>query len=365
VLETGSSSLAGFFVTLLAIFALRPVATAVDLVDRPGGHKTHHGDVPVVGGLAMFIGIVLGVCLLSPRLAAGGYFLAASAVLVTVGLLDDRFNLSPWARLPVQIVAALILSFGWGGLVTSFGAALGGGEVTLSGWGAHVFTVAITVAAINAFNMLDGMDGLAGALAAVAFVGLTCLAWSAGLGEAAGLGCVLFGAVAGFMVFSLPFAFNRSVRCFMGDAGSTVLGFGAAWLAIDVSQAPASPIAPVTVLWVVALPLYELFWSTLRRVLRGVSPFKGDKAHFHHLLLAAGFSVRGAFGVFLALAVLFAAIGLVTHHAGVPELYSFAGFVLAGVGVVWVMARADLLFELLPLQRDRRGVAAGQLRAAD
>src|SRR5687768_7299311 len=98
---------ASFALTLLAIFALRPIAIAVDLVDRPGGRKTHFGDVPIVGGLAMLLGVVLGGGLLPPQAAPPAAFLAACSVLVTVGLVDDRFEISPWARLPVQIVAAM------------------------------------------------------------------------------------------------------------------------------------------------------------------------------------------------------------------------------------------------------------------
>src|SRR5215468_9341861 len=99
---------ASFFTCWLAIVALRPLAVAVDLVDRPGGRKTHHGDVPVVGGNA-------------------GAFLAACAVLVTVGLIDDRFDLSPWTRLPGQIAAAVVLIAGSGTTVTTLGDPLGTG----------------------------------------------------------------------------------------------------------------------------------------------------------------------------------------------------------------------------------------------
>src|SRR5215469_10207291 len=96
----------------LAIVALRPLAIAVDLVDRPGGRKVHHGDIPVVGGLAMFVGIVLGVGMLPLPGSSAGAFLAACAILVTIGLIDDRFDLSPWTRLPGQTAAAVVLIAG-------------------------------------------------------------------------------------------------------------------------------------------------------------------------------------------------------------------------------------------------------------
>ena len=103
-------AVASFFVSALAILALRPLAKAVDLIDRPGGRKNHHGNVPIIGGLAMFIAVVLGVGLVPVPGPIGGAYLAACAIVVTVGLVDDRFNLSPWTRLPGQIAATLVLS---------------------------------------------------------------------------------------------------------------------------------------------------------------------------------------------------------------------------------------------------------------
>lgn len=350
MLQLIAPALASFFVTVLAIVALRPLAIAIDLIDRPGGRKTHHGEVPIVGGLAMFLGVVLGIGLVPLPGASGGAFLAAATVLVTIGLLDDRFELSPWARLPAQIAVATVLMFGSSVVVTTLGSPFGDEEITLVGMGSYAFTVFIIISAINAFNMLDGMDGLAGATAVIALAGLSYLAWSGGLPTAAAASLVIAGAVSAFLIFNVPVRFNRVVRCFMGDAGSTLLGFTVAWLCISVSQAPGPTRAasPITALWVVALPLYELCWSFFRRLLRGVSPFKADNNHFHHLLLRAGFGVRGAFIVFIVLAAILATFGIMWDRANLPDSYSFGLLVLTGVGVVLLMYKAEVLWHLMP-----------------
>src|SRR5215472_4174334 len=148
-----TAAAASFFTCWLAIVALRPVAIAVDLVDRPGGRKTHHGEIPVVGGLAMFLGIVLGVGLLRFSAASAGPFLAACAILVTVGLIDDRFDLSPWTRLPGQIAAVFVLIVGSGAMVMTLGNPFGTGVINFSELGALAFTIFIVISAINAFNM--------------------------------------------------------------------------------------------------------------------------------------------------------------------------------------------------------------------
>src|SRR5690606_15547955 len=126
-------AVASFALCLLAMFALRPLAIVVNLIDRPGGRKTHIGDVPVVGGVAMLLGIVLGMGLLPlPDLTARA-LLAACAILVTVGLIDDRFGLSPWARLPVQMVAAIVVMVGAPAVVVTLGAPFGAEEIRLEG----------------------------------------------------------------------------------------------------------------------------------------------------------------------------------------------------------------------------------------
>lgn len=348
MLQTLVPAIACFFVTLLAMLALRPLAIATDLLDRPGGRKMHDGAIPVVGGLAMFVGAVFGIGLATaiPSQVSAA-LLSACALLVTVGLMDDRFDLSPWSRLPAQIGAAALLSLGTGATVTTLGSPLGATELTLSGVGAHAFTILITVAAINAFNMLDGMDGLAGALAMVAFLAIASVAWAAGVPSVTAVSLVMLGAVAAFLVFNLPMRCNREVRCFMGDAGSTVLGLTVAWLAVTVSQEPVRAVAPVTVLWIVALPLYELIWSTVRRVTHGVSPFIADSAHFHHLLLQAGFGVRGAFGVLTALAAGLAALGIVVERQ-LSQYQSFLLLVFMGFVVTRLMCRAEFLWRLTP-----------------
>jgi UDP-GlcNAc:undecaprenyl-phosphate GlcNAc-1-phosphate transferase len=206
------------------------------------------------------------------------------------------------------------------------------------------------IGAINAFNMLDGMDGVAGAAALVALLGLAFVSADDGL---ASVSLVIAGSVCGFMMFNVPTHLNRPVRCFMGDSGSTLLGFCVAWLCILVSQGPAREVAPATILWFVALPLFELIWSTVRRVVRGVSPFRPDKNHFHHLLLKAGFGVRAAFGILAALAMLLACFGLVAESIGLSHTQSFLLLAVAGVIVSRLMYHADVLWLLVPKQLRR------------
>ena len=129
------------FATLLAMIALRPLAVAVDLVDKPGGRKTHRGEVPVVGGLAMFLGIAFGLGLLPVNEFVTASLFSAGALVVLVGLLDDRFELSPHARLTAHLVAALLVLNSSELSIHSLGYPFGPVETTFSELGAAAFTV--------------------------------------------------------------------------------------------------------------------------------------------------------------------------------------------------------------------------------
>ena len=338
---------ASFALCLLAMFALRPVAIAVDLIDRPGGRKQHVGEIPVVGGLGMLLGMVLGMGLLPLPVPVTGALLASCALLVTVGLIDDRFGLSPWARLLAQIAAALLLVFGAQTAVTTLGEPVGV-TIWLEGISSYAFTVLCVVAAVNAFNMLDGMDGLAGALAVVALGAIAIFAVQSGDVVALSISVVIMGAVVAFLLSNLPFEFNRGVRCFMGDSGSTLLGVSVAWLCIEISQGPSAGAKPITMLWVVAIPIYELIWTVIRRAARGIPPFRSDYGHFHHLVLRAGFGMKATFVVFVVLAIALAAFGIALDLLGFSDSWSLALFVVAGFLTVTLMYHPRLMRKLLP-----------------
>ena len=338
---------ASFALCLLAMFALRPVAFALKLIDRPGGRKLHVGEVPVVGGLGMLLGIVLGTGLLPSADWTAGPLLAACALLVTVGLIDDRFELSPWARLPVHVAVATVLVLGAGTSVTTLGAPFGA-PIHLEGLSSYAMTVLCIVAAVNAFNMLDGMDGLAGALAFVAITALAILAHQNGNSVALSVSVVVLGAIAAFLISNLPFEFNRDVRCFMGDSGSTLIGISVAWLCIEVSQGASPAAKPVTILWLVAVPLYDLCWTMIRRTMSGISPFKSDHGHFHHMVLKAGIGVKGTFFLFVVLAVLLAAFGIMLEWLGTPDSWSLAALAFFGVVIVRLLCSPNLVYKIVP-----------------
>ena len=301
----------GFLVSVTLMFALRPIALRLGLVDSPGGRKTHSGEVPVIGGLAMFSGLLVAAMAGAIQSSLAGPLLAASGLMVVVGLLDDVFDLPPNVRLLAHIAAATTLVLATGFTVTGLGDLFGIGEIPL-GPLAWPFTVVAAIALINAFNMLDGMDGLAGGVGLVALAGLAVAFAQADQLGAAAISAAMLGAVLAFLVFNVPARFNRGVLAFMGDSGST-----SAWLPARGARArrrstgPPGPRAGA-----VALADAHTDLRTVREHVSSPVPgplaAKADRGHFHHALLAAGFSVRAIFLTYLGVSVACAALGLVS-----------------------------------------------------
>ncbi|HEX7114292.1 MAG TPA: MraY family glycosyltransferase [Steroidobacter sp.] len=317
-------------ITILFMFALRPVARGIGLIDRPGGRKMHDGDVPVIGGLAMTAGLVIGALYAYESFTRLPFFFTAVFVLVFIGALDDRYDLPASVRFLAQICAALLMVAGAGVFATDLGSPFFYGTLEL-GWFAVPFTVLIVLTAINAFNMFDGSDGVAGvqALIALLFLGFACIVGGAmeQLPMIAGLiGCTL-----GFLLFNWPSQRTRSMRAFMGDAGSTMLGFSLAWISIELTQEPVRVISPVVALWVFALPIYDLFSSMIRRLMLGRSPFHGDSDHLHHLLRRYGLSSRRVAQIVLFASAAFGAVGVGGYLGGIADGWLFMAWLALGV----------------------------------
>jgi len=299
------------------------------LIDRPGGRKMHVGEIPVIGGLAMAGGLAVGSLYSHGAIQGFPFFLTALALLVLVGALDDRYDLPPSVRFLAQICATLLMVAGADVFTQDLGYVFFGDLVELS-WFAVPFTVLIVLTAINALNMFDGSDGVAGiqTLIALLFLGFACV--MSGAISHLPLLAGLAGSIFGFLMFNWPSQRTRNVRAFMGDAGSTMLGFSLAWISIELSQDPVRAISPVVILWVFALPIYDLFSSMIRRVSQGQSPFHGDSEHLHHVLKRFGYSSRKVAQLVLLSSAVFAAIGVGGHMNGLADGWLFIFWLLVG-----------------------------------
>ena len=343
----GSAPWVSFAVSVAALLSWRLVAHALELLDRPGGHKTHHGEIPVVGGLAMYTGFAVTVAMGMPwdhRIVA---LLGLTGFMVLLGALDDRFNLRPGLRLAGHFAAAIGLVYALHCELHHLGNLFGGQSIPL-GLLALPFTTVGVVTLINGFNMLDGLDGLAGTAGLVGFIALTYLAGAHHLARPRALAELMVGAIAAFSIFNLPLPFNRPLRTFMGDAGSTLLGFFFAALAIEVTRAGPGRISPVVILWLIPLPIIEVLTTTVRRIARGRSPIHADNGHAHHVLLRSGFSVRAIWLIYLFVSAACALFGVTADARGVAHPVLFIGFLAVMGAWAGFVANAPCVAAWLP-----------------
>jgi UDP-GlcNAc:undecaprenyl-phosphate GlcNAc-1-phosphate transferase len=325
--------LLALIVTIIFMFVLRPVAVEVGLVDLPGGRKRHGEPVPIIGGIAMVMGLAFGVSLIG----APEYWqpvMLGIYLLVVVGVVDDRFDIPPTVRLIAQTSTCLLAVFASDLVIAHLGAPLFF-DAPL-GLFAPLFTTLVVLSVINAFNIVDGIDGLAGSLAFVALFAMAIIS----VGTDPFVLCVLMlTVVAGFLLFNFPLKGNRAVRAFMGDAGSTSLGLAVACLGIALSQGPTARMSPVVGLWLAAVPVYDLFSAFTRRLLQGGSPFAPDHDHLHHVLMENGLSSRKTLGYLLALAITCAVFGVYGNILNISDGVMFTLWALGGVSYYQMLRR--------------------------
>ena len=312
-----------FFASLIAILVMRPLARKLGLMDAPGGRKTHTRDTPLIGGIGIFIGLLAG-CLLSPEVMRQYQpLLAISCLLLITGLIDDYYPLPALARMAIQIIAAwLMASWGDNPLLT-LGQLFSDTELFLGRF-VIAMTIFATAGVINAINMIDGMDGLSGGMVLIC-MGLLAITASLGGYHPALLGFLLItmACLFAFLVLNFRAPVHKPALIYLGDSGSTMLGFILAWVLIQSSQGGSERVIPATVaLWFLAVPLMDTVYLFIARPLSGKSPFEPGTDHLHHLLAGKGLSRARVVLILYAVAAVFGLGGLVVWSQPALEKYS-------------------------------------------
>lgn len=328
-----------FLCSFLSLFIFRKIAIFINLVDEPNSRKHHAGSVPLVGGLAVFVVVFSYLFVFPETISSSMLYLICASILLFIGVLDDLYDISFRFRLILQIViSALMMCFG-GLIFNDIGALFGGTTINLSYFG-YIMTVIVVVGAINAFNMVDGIDGLLGALATITFTSLGILFYFNGQNELMAFCAAIVVATVPYILMNLGIPLGQRFKIFMGDAGSTVIGFTVVWLLLEGSQSQEkSAFSPVTALWLAAVPIIDAISTIARRIKKGQSPFKPDREHLHHILLRLGFSSRQALVVICFISTVFATVGIVTDIYNVPDYIMFYSFLLCTIMYYFFMLR--------------------------
>lgn len=307
-------------VALISTPVIRSLAFRIGAVDVPKDtRRMHDHPIPRMGGLAIFFGFILSVLIFQPLTAELRGMLLGAVVIVILGILDDIFVLPAMPKFFVQIGAALI-------------AVLHGNRIDFLsnpnvfsknpfwelGWLAIPITVFWIVGITNAVNLIDGLDGLACGVSTISSMTMLVIALSVAEPDVAVLMAALSGACIGFLPYNL-----NPAKIFMGDTGSTFLGFVLAVVSIQGLFKYATIISFAVPFLMLGLPIFDTCFAILRRVSHGQSPMKPDRGHIHHRLIDMGFTQKQAVAVLYVISAILGLSAVVLTTIGVVRAMLF------------------------------------------
>lgn len=274
---------------LIATPLVKKFAFWVGAISVPNHRSVHTKNMPLMGGLAIFLSFA--VVYVAVALYTGQYdidvmlgMLIGGAIIVIVGAVDDRYNISPKLKLLGQVAGASV--------VTSFGLYINyvqlpfGDAISLNKWVGVIITIIWIVGVSNAVNLIDGLDGLSAGVSGIGTFTIFVLAVITQNWPVALLSAVLLGSIIGFLFFNF-----HPASIFMGDTGSLFLGFSLATLSV-LGFKSATIISFLVPILILGVPLSDTFLAIIRRKMHNKPISVADKGHLHHCLMDLGFNMR-------------------------------------------------------------------------
>lgn len=312
------------------------------LVDLPNERKIHKIPVSRIGGVAIWASTMitfLFLVLLSyyPYGSLVSGILLGGSLMFLLGLVDDIYNLNAKFKLLIQILIVTLVYF----LGVRFDVLFNplnstNNVIHLAPYISYPLTILWIVGISNAVNFIDGVDGLAGSVITVSAVALAIisLAMTPPNAISALIACILIGSMLAFLTFN----FNPA-KIFMGDSGALFSGFMLASLSITgvMKSSTFTIILPFIVL---AVPIMDITFSSLRRILKGKSPFVADSEHIHHKLLQAGFSQKFTVAIITFISVI--AGGIATLFVNVLTIKNYFCYILIVIVLMLILSLFDI-----------------------
>lgn len=315
-----AAMLAAAVVALISTPVIRALAFHVGAVDIPkDNRRMHNHPIPRMGGLAIFLGFLLSVLIFLPLSEQLRGMLLGTVIIVILGIFDDIYALPAKPKFLVQIVAALL-------------AVLAGNRIFILsninifssnpywdlGWLSIPISVLWIVGITNAVNLIDGLDGLACGVSTISSMTLLVIAFTVSEPDVAILMAALSGATIGFLPYNL-----NPAKIFMGDTGSTFLGFVLATVSIQGLFKFYTIISFAVPFLMLGLPIFDTSFAILRRISKGQSPMSPDRGHIHHRLIDMGFSQKQAVAVLYIISAILGLSAVVLTTSGVVKAMLF------------------------------------------
>ena len=287
---------------MLAVIWIHPrlvkIAHLKNIVDNPNARKLQQTPVPVLGGVAVFFGIVLGIALSSTYANCSSLMtiVAAMMIMLYTGTMDDIIDLSAWLRLVVEIGVVMLIIYSTDSSINSFHGLWG--IETFSNAKAIPLTIFAAVGIINALNLIDGVNGLSSGYSIMASIVFGSYFYLSGNIAMLILASVSVGALIPFFFHNV---FGKSSKMFIGDGGTLVMGVVMSTFVISTLSSVSPRISSLSesfglvpfTLAVMSIPVFDTLRVMLSRMFKGISPFHPDKTHLHHHFIELGFSHAG------------------------------------------------------------------------
>ena len=349
----GLDALTAFAIALGATAALTPLTTrfarSVGAVDQARGRGLAAGGTPLLGGLAIFAGGTISGLIVLPGSTELHGILAAAAVIVLVGALDDRFDLDPQVKLAGQVLAAVLAVRS--GVRVDFVTVPFAGRLQFGDLGGPLTVVGLVVV-MNVVNLSDGIDGLAAGVCAISAGALAVIAFDLGRTEGGVLAAITAGAALGFLIHNF-----HPASVYMGDCGSNLLGLLLGCIAVLGSAKTNAVLALIFPLIVLAVPFLDTTFVVLKRMKYRRPVYAADREHFHHRLDRIGFSTRRTvlylYAWTLSLAGLAIALRFVPYSDNGGTLHAGWAAVMALLGLATIVGSVYLVYvlEILKFKR--------------
>ncbi len=330
LLKVGLALLSAAAISLALTPLIKLLAKKVGAMDVPkDDRRMHHTPIPRMGGLAIFLGFLISVLIflkLGDRPELAGILLGA-VIIVVLGVLDDIMALPALPKFLVQIVAAIIVVVNGCRIDHFMGWAL-------PDWLSYPVSVIWIVAITNAINFIDGLDGLAAGVSAISAGTMLVVALLLVPEPTAMVSAILLAALVGACVGFIPYNFNPAT-IFMGDTGSTFLGFMLASISIFGLFKTYAVISFAVPFLVLGLPIFDICFAVIRRLAHGQSPMHADRGHVHHRLIDMGFSQKQAVAISYLLSAILGLSAVVLTDRGEIQamIFLIAIIVVGAIGV--------------------------------
>jgi UDP-GlcNAc:undecaprenyl-phosphate/decaprenyl-phosphate GlcNAc-1-phosphate transferase len=289
------------FISFLTVLLVTPLvikfAILIGVTDKPDKRKVHQTLMPRLGGLAIVIGVVAGYFTAGLQYNAVTGITLGGIIIVIVGLLDDKFTISPKTKLAGQLIAALVIV--GTGLTIDFISIPFVGRFELEYW-AYPVTIFWILAITNAINLIDGLDGLAGGISSIVIATIAIMAGLNGNILILTLSLIVLSSTIGFLFYNF-----HPAKIFMGDTGALFLGYCISVLSLLGLYKSVTLFSFVVPIIILGVPVFDTTFAIIRRLANKQPISAPDKGHLHHRLLQLGLSHRNTVLLIYGLSILF------------------------------------------------------------